>query len=250
MFSPKMLQLSLLAKGIEELVILRPCLRSFATTSSEPFQKLYVSKNNEDFIAYRKHVPMNPSKDTGVIFCQGLMSNMCGVKARFLESYCKEKELNYVCFDYMGHGQSSGKFEDFTLSLWKENTLDVLAKVAEGNNSFLFGPIHSFLSFHPRIVLQPDIKSVAFVLSCSRRSVRTHNTGFTFQPSTASREKTGKKLYCTGSEHSRNQKWALGIFWGMDFDEVVPVDFLAKSILLLSLQDLISLASTMSWYAG
>lgn len=110
--------------------IFRSFLTSSSAASGEQFQKLHVGGDN--FIAYRKHSPKRPSKNMGVMFCQGLMSNMCGLKAKFLENYCKGRNLNYICFDYIGHGQSSGQFEGFTISLWKENTLEILDKVAEG----------------------------------------------------------------------------------------------------------------------
>ena len=118
----------------------------FSTSPSlkleEPVRALHIGKNKEQFIAYRQYSPHHPTKDVGIIFCQGLMSNMNGIKAKFLECFCRERGLKYVCFDYMGHGQSSGKFESFTLSLWKENTLDILEKVAKGR---LCSTFHSVL---------------------------------------------------------------------------------------------------------
>ena len=119
------------------LVVFRPNTRKAISTSpslsaKESFEKLHVDESRDQFIAYRKYTPSFAAKDYGIIFCQGLMSNMNGLKAKFLENYCKEKSLKYVCFDYMGHGVSSGKFEDFTLSLWKENTLEIINNVAEG----------------------------------------------------------------------------------------------------------------------
>ena len=115
--------------------------RSFAFSVSQfqksesAIQRLHIGESKEHFIAYRKFTPNTPCTDVGIIFCQGLMSNMNGVKAKFLDNYCQQRNLKYVCFDYVGHGQSSGKFEDFTISLWKENTLEILGKVAEGTVS-------------------------------------------------------------------------------------------------------------------
>jgi len=115
----------------------RPIYRKDFSTSlslklEEQVRTLHVGKSKEQFIAYRQYSPHHPTKDAGIIFCQGLMSNMNGIKAKFLDRFCRERGLKYICFDYMGHGQSSGKFESFTLSLWKENTLDILEKVAKG----------------------------------------------------------------------------------------------------------------------
>ena len=132
------------------LTILRSSSRrpfSVSQLLGESFQKLYIGESKKHFIAYRKYSPRHPAKDVGIIFCQGLMSNMNGIKATFLESFCQERRLKFVCFDYIGHGQSSGKFENFTLSLWKENTLDILEKVAEGTLlcNIAFEPVRGFI---------------------------------------------------------------------------------------------------------
>lgn len=66
-----------------------------------------------------------------VIFMPGFFSNMEGTKARFLEKCCKKRGQAYIRFDYRGHGQSGGKFEDGTLSCWLNDTLLVLDKLAE-----------------------------------------------------------------------------------------------------------------------
>eukprot|EP00794_Sanderia_malayensis_P000350 gene350-983_t len=100
-------------------------------TSNLPVEKLELGFS-ASFIAFRRFTPSVAAKPVGVIFCQGLMSNMDGLKAQFLEKYCRNRALNYVCFDYMGHGHSSGKFEDFTIGLWKRNTVDVLQKLTQG----------------------------------------------------------------------------------------------------------------------
>ena len=111
--------------------------QAFRHCSSLQAQKLKIGRDmpNDDFIAYKKYTPSQPAKDVGVIFCQGLMSNMNGLKAKYLEKYCKDRSISYVCFDYMGHGESSGKFEDFSIGLWKNNTLEIMNKVADQGKS-------------------------------------------------------------------------------------------------------------------
>ncbi len=71
-------------------------------------------------------------KSPGVIFLGGFRSDMTGVKATSLEAFCKERGQGFVRFDYQGHGQSSGQFEDCTLSTWKEDALAVLTKLTKG----------------------------------------------------------------------------------------------------------------------
>ncbi len=109
--------------------------------SDLPVEKLLVTEGSSH-IAYRRFSPPVPAKNIGVMFFQGLMSNMNGSKARYLERYCRERNLNYVCFDYnKGHGESSGRFEDFSIGLWKQNALSVLNQLTSGNDDILDLPI-------------------------------------------------------------------------------------------------------------
>lgn len=83
-----------------------------------------------DFIAYHKHV--GKKNHPGIVFLGGFMSDMTGIKATSLETFCKRHEYSFIRFDYFGHGKSSRKFTDCTIGMWKQNILDVLDKLTEG----------------------------------------------------------------------------------------------------------------------
>ena len=83
---------------------------------------------NGSSIAYYKLEGKSP----GVIFMGGFMSDMNGSKAIALEKNCREHGLAYVRFDYLGHGNSSGKFTDGTISIWAEDALAVVDNLTEG----------------------------------------------------------------------------------------------------------------------
>ena len=57
---------------------------------------------------------------------------MAGTKASFLDEFCATRGLPYVRFDYSGHGESSGRFEDGTIGRWAEDTIAMIDTVAEG----------------------------------------------------------------------------------------------------------------------
>ncbi len=71
-------------------------------------------------------------KSPGLMFLGGFHSDMNGTKARALEAHCREVGRAYVRFDYGGHGESSGKFEEGTIGAWVEDALAVLDHVARG----------------------------------------------------------------------------------------------------------------------
>ena len=68
----------------------------------------------------------------GVMFCGGFVSDMTGTKASHFEAVCRRRGQAYVRFDYFGHGQSSGRFEDGTIGRWAEDTIAVLDAATEG----------------------------------------------------------------------------------------------------------------------
>jgi pimeloyl-ACP methyl ester carboxylesterase len=73
-----------------------------------------------------------PGKSPGVMFCGGFMSDMTGGKALALEAYCRARGQAFIRFDYAGHGQSSGRFEDGTIGDWAQDALAVLDGLTKG----------------------------------------------------------------------------------------------------------------------
>jgi pimeloyl-ACP methyl ester carboxylesterase len=71
-------------------------------------------------------------KSPGVIFCGGFKSDMTGTKALALEAYCRDAGRAFVRFDYFGHGESSGPFEDGTIGRWAADAIAVIDEVAAG----------------------------------------------------------------------------------------------------------------------
>jgi pimeloyl-ACP methyl ester carboxylesterase len=74
----------------------------------------------------------SPGATPGILFCSGFNSNMQGDKALALEAWCQRKGRQYTRFDYLGHGESSGRFEDGTIGRWRDDTLAVLDEVTSG----------------------------------------------------------------------------------------------------------------------
>ncbi len=79
-------------------------------------------------VAYRQTAGAGP----GVVFFGGYKSVMSGSKALALEAWCRAQGRACVCFDYTGHGASSGRFQDGTIGRWTEDALAVLDRLTEG----------------------------------------------------------------------------------------------------------------------
>lgn len=61
-----------------------------------------------------------------VMFLGGFRSDMMGSKASFLSEQCHLRGQSFIRFDYSGHGQSGGAFEEGCISIWKQDAIDVL----------------------------------------------------------------------------------------------------------------------------
>ena len=45
-----------------------------------------------------------------VVFFHGFMSDMIGAKPMALQKFCRKEKLNFLKFEYSGHGKSTGEF--------------------------------------------------------------------------------------------------------------------------------------------
>ena len=87
----------------------------------------YKNKQNHK-IAYKSL----RGRGLGIIFIHGLNSDMNGAKALTVERYARKNNINFIRFDCRGHGRSEGKFEEFTISDWKKDLLDIIDNIAKG----------------------------------------------------------------------------------------------------------------------
>ena len=85
-----------------------------------------INKKNQK-IAYK----MIRGGSPGIIFIHGLKSDMNGKKALSIEKYAKKNKLSFIRFDCRGNGKSDGKFEDFTISDWKEDLLYIIDELTK-----------------------------------------------------------------------------------------------------------------------
>lgn len=68
----------------------------------------------------------------GVMWLGGFKSDMLGTKAETLSAWAQEKGRAFIRHDYSGHGESSGRFVDGTISLWLKQSLEVLRRRTQG----------------------------------------------------------------------------------------------------------------------
>ncbi|MCO5161068.1 MAG: alpha/beta hydrolase [Mesorhizobium sp.] len=68
----------------------------------------------------------------GLVWLGGYRSDMLGTKARALDEWAERNGHACLRHDYSGHGESGGRFEDGTISLWLEQSLAVFRRFTSG----------------------------------------------------------------------------------------------------------------------
>jgi pimeloyl-ACP methyl ester carboxylesterase len=79
-------------------------------------------------IAYRRRRGKGPT----VVFLGGFASDMTGIKAEALSAWCGGRGVGFLRFDYRGHGESDGRFEDGTIGLWADDALAAIDGLTKG----------------------------------------------------------------------------------------------------------------------
>lgn len=86
-----------------------------------------LNRQNDPYLAYNLYVPDEKNCDlTPIVFLGGFRSDMQGTKAMYLENKCKKEGRTYLRFDYRGHGESGGEFDESTLTDWLKDVTDII----------------------------------------------------------------------------------------------------------------------------
>ncbi|MEL7490702.1 MAG: alpha/beta hydrolase [Pseudomonadota bacterium] len=67
-----------------------------------------------------------------LVWLGGFRSDMAGTKALYLDQWAHEHNRAYLRFDYSGHGQSEGDFEDGCLSSWTDDAEAMINAATDG----------------------------------------------------------------------------------------------------------------------
>ena len=87
-----------------------------------------LDRGDGHFVAYVRSAGTAP----GVAFLGGFRTDMTGTKAIALDAWAKKQDRAFLRFDYLGHGQSSGRFEDGTIGRWLDDSLAAIDKLTTG----------------------------------------------------------------------------------------------------------------------
>ena len=94
----------------------------FTTLRKKKIKYLYIKKNSQ----------------ITVVFFHGFMSDMIGKKPIAIQKFCRKKKLNFLKFEYSGHGKSTGKFINGNISKWTNDAKQLIKAKINKNKSLIF----------------------------------------------------------------------------------------------------------------
>ena len=203
----------------------------FTTLSKKKIKYLFIKKNSP----------------IAVVFFHGFMSDMIGKKPTAIQKFCMKRKLNFLKFEYSGHGKSTGKFVDGNISKWTSDAKQLIKSKIEKYKKLIFIgssmgswiALNLLLSFKKQIIgfigisSAPDFleelmwkkfsKKIKIKIMNSKIYYFEHG-GFTY-PLTKQLILNGRKNKVLNKKV--NLKIPIVLFHGTN-DEVVPLNFSKK----------------------
>jgi len=93
-----------------------------------PFGRIETLQHNELRLAFERQDGAAPA----FVWLGGFKSDMAGTKARALAEWARARGQAFVRFDYSGHGQSGGRFEERVVSDWLGDALAIIDARTQG----------------------------------------------------------------------------------------------------------------------
>jgi len=84
--------------------------------------KYFITRSNKKI----KYLLNNKNSEITVVFFHGFMSDMIGAKPKAIQKFCNKNNLNFLKFEYSGHGKSKGKFTDGNISKWTNEAKELI----------------------------------------------------------------------------------------------------------------------------
>ena len=85
-----------------------------------------------------KYLFFNAKSQITVVFFHGFMSDMVGEKPNAIGKLCIRSKINFIKFEYSGHGKSSEKFIDGNISKWTNDAKQLLKAKIRNKKKLIF----------------------------------------------------------------------------------------------------------------
>ena len=178
-----------------------------------------------------------------VLFLHGLMSDISGKKVKFIKSLCKKNKLNFLAFDFSGHGKSTGTFENHGIHDWVKEAEEIIKFKLKNKKIIIIGSscggwvgakliwkLKNIIGFIG-ISAAPDFTKYLMWNTFSKKTKQIINSGkfYKLKSDYDNYYPIGKPLIEGGNKNlilhlKKNCNFPLRFFHGLE-DNVVPVEY-------------------------
>jgi pimeloyl-ACP methyl ester carboxylesterase len=120
----------------------------------------YVTRRDGIRLAIRRVGHGKTNRGPTILFLPGYMSDMQGGKAQAIEAWAIRNGRAMVRFDYAGCGESEGKFEDQTLTSWRDDVMLIIELVVRGPVVLVGSSMGGWLMLMAAMALPSDVKGL------------------------------------------------------------------------------------------
>ena len=85
-----------------------------------------------------KYLLIKKNTAIAVVFFHGFMSDMIGAKPSEIQKFCNKNNLNFLKFEYSGHGKSTGEFTKGNISKWTNEAKELINSKLKKKNKLIF----------------------------------------------------------------------------------------------------------------
>jgi len=96
--------------------------------------KYFITRSNIKI----KYLFSKKNSEIAVVFFHGFMSDMIGEKPKAIQRFCNKNNLNFLRFEYSGHGKSTGKFIKGNISKWTNEAKELISFKLKKNSKLIF----------------------------------------------------------------------------------------------------------------
>jgi len=96
--------------------------------------KYFITRSNKKI----KYLLAKKNAEITVVFFHGFMSDMVGKKPKNIQKFCNKNNLNFLKFEYSGHGKSTGKFSEGNISKWTNEAKELINSKLKKDKKLVF----------------------------------------------------------------------------------------------------------------
>ena len=121
----------------------------------------------------------SPGAGPWVVFLGGFKSDMQGTKALWLDAWAQARGQSFLRFDYSGHGESEGAFEDGCIGDWAEDAQAMVEALTDGPVVLVGSSMGGWISLLLARRMPARIKGLVGIAAAPDFTRQGYEAGFT-----------------------------------------------------------------------